>query len=97
LFDTLSQNRSWIGSIAGGRDGLEFSIQLIFGCAFPFYLFVIFMILNLRKIDDEQKLVMGKGMMSKALRMQESLYIQPAKKIAATNAKREKKEKLRRQ
>ena len=55
------------------------------------------MILNLRKIDDELRLVMGKGMMSKALRMQESLYIQPAKKIAATNAKREKKEKLRRQ
>ena len=73
-------------------------IQLdIFGCAFPFYLCVIFMILNLRKIDDERRLVMGKGMMSKASRMQESLYIQPAKKIAATNAKRKKKEKLRRQ
>jgi hypothetical protein len=55
------------------------------------------MILNLRKIDDELRLVMGKGMMSKASRMQESLHIQPAKRIAATNAKRKKKEKLRRQ
>ena len=50
------------------------------------------MILNLRKIDDELRLVMGKGMMSKASRMQESLHIQPAKIIAATNAKRKKKE-----
>jgi hypothetical protein len=46
------------------------------------------MILNLRKIDDEQRLVMCKGMMSKASRM----HIQPAKIIAATNAKRKKKE-----